>query len=427
MKLLRSIASIALLAALATGCSVNPVTGSNELSLMSPEQEVAIGEQQYEPSQQSQGGRYVVDPDLNVYVNNVGQKLARVSDRPDLPYEFVVLNNNVPNAWALPGGKIAINRGLLVLLDDESELAAVLGHEIVHAAARHGAQQQTQGTLLNVGLMAAGVALATQDHEAAGLAVGALGVGAQAWQAQYGQRQELQADKYGIDYMVRAGYDPQGAVELQKTFVKLSEGQSASWMESFFASHPPSQKRVEANREMAAEHPGGVRNRAEYQNAIAQLKEDMDAYKDYQQALKAMSEENYTRAQQLADSAVKAQPKEPLFWELQGRLDAQKKDMDAAAQAFGRAISANPEYFRPYVYRGMAYKQLDKPQQAAADFQKSMNLLPTQISAYYLGEYAMENGDRQKAIQYFQMAAQGDGEIAKAAQAKLQQLQQQGG
>ena len=183
MKLLRSIASIALLAALAAGCSVNPVTGSNELSLMSPEQEVAIGEQQYEPSQQSQGGRYVVDPDLNVYVNNVGQKLARVSDRPDLPYEFVVLNNNVPNAWALPGGKIAINRGLLVLLDDESELAAVLGHEIVHAAARHGAQQQTQGTLLNVGLMAAGVALATQDHEAAGLAVGALGVGAQAWQA----------------------------------------------------------------------------------------------------------------------------------------------------------------------------------------------------------------------------------------------------
>lgn len=417
---------ILLLTLAVSACSVNPVTGQKELTLMSPEQEVAIGKQQYGPSQQSQGGRYVVDPDLNAYVSQVGQKLARVSDRPDLPYEFVVLNNNVPNAWALPGGKIAINRGLLVLLDDESELAAVLGHEIVHAAARHGAQQQTQGTALNVGLVLAGVALASQDHQAAGLAMGALGVGAQAWQAQYGQGQELEADRYGVEYMVRAGYDPQGAVELQKTFVELSEGQQASWLESFFASHPPSQKRVEANQRLAAEHSGGVRNRAEYQRAIAQLKKDADAYKAYQQALNAASKEDYAEARKHNEKALKAQPKEPLFWEMKGRLEAQEKDFDGAAEAFGRAISANPEFFRPYVYRGMAYKQLEKPDQAAVDFQKSMDLLPTQISAYYLGEYALQNGDRQKAIQYFQLAAQGGGEIGEAAQAQLQRLQQQG-
>ena len=85
-----------------------------------------------------QGGAYVVDPELNRYVREVGARLARASDRA-LPYEFVVLNNSTPNAWALPGGKIAVNRGLLVELDNEAELAAVLGHEIVHAAARHGA------------------------------------------------------------------------------------------------------------------------------------------------------------------------------------------------------------------------------------------------------------------------------------------------
>src|SRR5690606_7503443 len=114
-------------------------------------------------AQQMQGGRYVVDPNLSVYVNEVGQKLARASHRPNLPYEFVVLNNDVPNAWAMPGGKIAINRGLLVLLEDESQLAAVLGHEVVHAAARHSAQQQTQSTLLGVGVMAAGLAVSTKD------------------------------------------------------------------------------------------------------------------------------------------------------------------------------------------------------------------------------------------------------------------------
>ncbi len=108
---IRSISTMALL--LAAGCSVNPVTGKNELSLMSAQQEVAIGNQQYSPAQQSQGGQYYLDSELTFYVSSIGKQLAAASDRPNLPYEFVVLNNSVPNAWALPGGKIAINRGLL--------------------------------------------------------------------------------------------------------------------------------------------------------------------------------------------------------------------------------------------------------------------------------------------------------------------------
>ena len=97
------------------GCVINPVTGDRELALVSADQEIAIGEQQYEPSQQMQGGEYALDPALTAYVAEVGQKLAAVSDR-QLPYEFVVLNSSVPNAWALPGGKIAVNRGLLTEL-----------------------------------------------------------------------------------------------------------------------------------------------------------------------------------------------------------------------------------------------------------------------------------------------------------------------
>ena len=117
------------------GCAVNPVTGKNELSFMSAQQEIAVGEKNYRPSRQSQGGDYYLNPKLQAYVAGVGRKLAAVSGQPDLPYDFVVLNNSVPNAWALPGGKIAINRGLLVYLEDESQLAAVLAHEVVHAAA----------------------------------------------------------------------------------------------------------------------------------------------------------------------------------------------------------------------------------------------------------------------------------------------------
>ena len=102
-------------AILLTACTVNPVTGQSELELVSTAQQIRIGEQQYAPAQQMQGGQYKVDPELSAYVQQVGQRLAAQSPA-DLPYEFVVLNNSVPNAWALPGGKIAINRGLLVEL-----------------------------------------------------------------------------------------------------------------------------------------------------------------------------------------------------------------------------------------------------------------------------------------------------------------------
>tara|TARA_B110000879_G_scaffold23780_2_gene31378 strand:+ start:1870 stop:2811 length:942 start_codon:yes stop_codon:yes gene_type:complete len=259
------------------GCAVNPVTGKNELSLISPAQEIAMGEKNYQPSRQSQGGDYYLDPTLQAYVKSVGERLAAVSDRPDLPYEFVVLNNSVPNAWAMPGGKIAINRGLLGYLEDESQLAAVLAHEIVHAAARHGASQMSRGTLANIGLAA--VAVGTQGRDGGQLYGMASQLGAAAWMAKYGRDDELESDFYGMDYMARAGYEPQGAVELQRTFVKLSEGRQTDFLSGLFASHPPSQRRVEANIAKAKELPKGQRYTKRYQAAIAQLNKDSRAYK----------------------------------------------------------------------------------------------------------------------------------------------------
>ncbi|WP_347329911.1 M48 family metalloprotease [Marinimicrobium locisalis] len=406
----------------ATACSVNPVTGERELTIMSAEGEIAAGAENYLPSRQAQGGRYVVDPELELYVSNVMEKLAAVSDRPGLPYEIVVLNNDVPNAWALPGGKMAINRGLLMELEDEAQLASVLGHEIVHAAARHSAQQQTQNLLLQVGMVAAGVAASQSDSDYAGLAMGAVGVGATAWQAQYSQSHELEADRYGIEYMAKAGYDPQAAVELQETFVRLSEGQQSGWLEGFLSSHPPSQKRVARNRELASQYNGGERNKAAYQRAIAQLRKDQKAYEHYQKAQKTASEENYSQALGLVEKAIQEQPRENLFWELKGRLLLEQEKEDEALKAFDRAVAANPEFFRPLVYRGVLNKQKGNAQQARSDLKASQDLLPTQLASYHLGELAQQSGDRQSAIDYYKQAAAGGGELGQAAQAKLSQL-----
>ncbi|MGB5496390.1 MAG: M48 family metalloprotease, partial [Sedimenticolaceae bacterium] len=190
------------------GCAVNPVTGKNEITLVSEAQEMAIGQKNYGPYRQAQGGDYILEPALTAYVASVGDRLAKVSDRK-LPYEFKVLNDSSPNAWALPGGKISINRGLLVELRSEAELAAVLAHEIVHAAARHSAQSMERGMFLQGALVAAGVALGDSGYGDVGL-MGA-NVGAQLTNQKFSRDDESEADLYGMRYMVRAGYDPSAA------------------------------------------------------------------------------------------------------------------------------------------------------------------------------------------------------------------------
>lgn len=423
MKVVSHILIISALAWSTTGCVVNPVTGKSQISLMSPEQEVAAGAQNYVPAQQSQGGQYVVDPGLTTYVQQVGRKLAAVSDRPDLPYEFVVLNNDVPNAWAMPGGKLAINRGLLVYLNDEAQLAAVMGHEIVHAAARHSAQQQTQNVLVGAGVLIAGVAMAEKKPEYGALGVGALAVGSQAWQAKYGRDHELQSDEVGMKYMAKAGYDAQAAVELQEIFVKLSEGRNAGFIEGLFASHPPSQERVNKNRQHATKYPGGVRNKDAFQRAMAQVNKDKKAYDNYQKAQKLAGEKKYIDALAYVDQSIAQQPKENLFWEMKGQLLLQQNKTSEAVTALDRAIQVNPKYFKPYVFRGIAYNQLNKNDLAEKDLITSQRYLPTQIAAYYLGEVSMAKGNRSQAAQYYEQAAQGGGDIGEAAKGKLGKLQ----
>ncbi|MCE2426333.1 MAG: M48 family metalloprotease, partial [Pseudomonadales bacterium] len=194
---------------LAAGCAVNPVTGQRQLSLLTTADEIAIGQDQYRPVQQASGGAYKVDPEVTDYVASVGERVAAVSDRA-LPYEFVVVNDGTPNAWALPGGKIGIHRGLLVELENEAELAALLGHEVVHAAAKHSANQMQRNLLF--GLAGLGVGLAVDDSKHARSIVGATQLGLQLASLKYGRDDERESDYYGMKYMHAAGYDTSAAV-----------------------------------------------------------------------------------------------------------------------------------------------------------------------------------------------------------------------
>lgn len=407
------------LTSLSASCMVNPVTGQQELSLVSADQEIAIGAQQYAPAQQSQGGRYYIDPEVQRYVNEVGQQLAKVSDRPDLPYEFVVLNNAVPNAWALPGGKIALNRGLLVHLQDESQLAAVLAHEIVHAAARHSATQMSRGMLAGIGLQV--LDTATGSHALGGMAAQ---IGASAFMARYGRAAELESDAYGMDYMARAGYDPHGAVSLQKKFVELSKNRQQDFLSGLFASHPPSQERVAANRAKAQTMPAaGVRNQERFVKKMARIHRDLPAYTAQEEAVAAMRAKAPEKALDLLDRAIRLQPDEGQFWELRGHAWKMLKDDKKAGQAFNTAVSKNPHYFSHYLARGIHAFAQGQQDNAQRDLESSRQLLPTAVASLYLGDIAVQRGDKQTARAFYQEAAQDSGEIGKAARAKLSALE----
>ncbi len=419
MRIFKTFAWLALALAL-TACGVNPVTGKKEIQFISEAQELQIGEQHYSPTQQSEGGQMNVLPDLTTYVSEVGRKLAAVADR-QLPYEFVVLNNSVPNAWALPGGKIAINRGLLTELRNEAELAAVLGHELVHAAARHGAKAQERGTLLQAGMAAAqiGAAIGGADANLAGLMIQGAGVGAQMIQQKYGRDQELESDYYGMKYMKLAGYDPWGAVTLQETFVRLSETddrRQASWLEGLFASHPPSAERVEKNKLTATQlGRGGDLGAQRYEAHLKSLREAKPAYDKYDQALAAAGKKDFAAAKAAATDAARLLPREGRFHELLGELALADKQPTAAIAHYRQAIELNPEYFGSYLGAGVAQFQAGNKAQAEQWLAKSAQLLPTAPAAYYLGTIARDRGDKVKAMEYYRAAAGSQSQLGQLA------------
>ena len=407
--------------ALLTGCTVNPVTGQKQLSLISESQELEMGAEQYVPTQQTQGGRFYIDPELTLYVQEVGEKLARVSDRPDLPYEFVVLNNSTPNAWALPGGKIAINRGLLTKLETEAQLASVLGHEIVHAAARHSVQRMQQGMIISAGV--AGLGLALSDNEWAGLVMGGAAVGAQLALAQYSQGDELESDAYGIRYMKAAGYDPTAAVELQQLFLELSQGNNSNWLQGLFATHPPSAKRVEKNRELVRQlGAGGYVGRDVYQQKTAILKELEPAYEAHDKALKLASDGDWAPALKAINSAISQVPREAMFYALRGRIHQAQGDREQAQQDFDKAVSLYPEMFKYQLYDGLNALDMDNLEQARNHLNRANEVVPTSIAYLRLGDIAVRQGRREDARAYYSTAAQAGGDVGAEAQKKLAAL-----
>lgn len=376
--------------AVVASCTVNPVTGKSELSLLDEDQEVSLGEAQYQPSQQAQGGPYVSDPDLTRYVQSIGQQLARVADRR-LPYEFVIIDDSRPNAWALPGGKIAINRGLLTRLNSEAELAAVLSHEIVHAAARHSAKSIERSLLLSSVINMAGSALADQNNRYATIFDSGAQLGAQFIVSSYGREAELESDAFGMLYMQRAGFDPMAAVTLQETFVALSKARSASWLDGMLASHPPSEERVRRNQVTAEQlragrSQPGIQGFDRYQLKLDRLSTKTQGYELAANAQESLDAGDLELAHRQINQALEVTQTEALLWGIAGQIALADEQPALSDRHFSRAIAINDRHFRYYLGRGLARQALAQLNGAISDLEASQQIFATDIAAKALQE-----------------------------------------
>ncbi len=273
-------ATLAVSLALNAACTTAPAGGGPILAAGSIEDDVRAGREAHPQILQEYGGA-VENPELAAYVSRVGNRVKDVSELADLDFTFTVLDSEIVNAFALPGGYVYVSRGLLAYADDEAELASVLAHEIGHVTARHGASRQTTGQLATFGLGLLGVLGGAVLGGEEGAKLGAQ-LGQQAGYGltqTYSRSQEYEADALGIRYLARAGYDPEASpdflealetsAELQAKLAGTSVREPGA-LDHFFASHPYTPDRVKEARELAGEHgqSGDERDRKRFLAAI---------------------------------------------------------------------------------------------------------------------------------------------------------------
>jgi predicted Zn-dependent protease len=222
-------------------CESAPVTGRNQLILVPESQDAQLGLQAYQQIKKEE--KVSTDPELNRRVQEVGRRIAAVSGHPEWDWQFTVFQNDEPNAFALPGGKVGVYTGLFKVAKDDAQLATVLGHEVGHAIARHGAERMSQGMLEQAGLavlgVATGPAYAQLAAQAATLAI----------VLPYSRTQESEADHIGLILMAKAGYDPHEAIQLWENFQKLG----GSRPPEFLSTHPSEGTRIQRLEELMPE------------------------------------------------------------------------------------------------------------------------------------------------------------------------------
>lgn len=246
-------------------CATNPVTGKRDVVFISNQQEIAMG-QQADPEVISQFGLYPNET-LQRFINEKGQKMAAISHRNDIKYEFKIVDSPVLNAFALPGGYVYFTRGIMAHFNNEAQFAGVLGHEIGHITARHSAKQQSKAMLAQLGLVV-GMVVSPQLAQFGDAAQQSLGL----LFLKFGRDDERQSDRLGVEYSTKIGYDATEMADFFRTLQREQEKSGAEAVPDFLSTHPNPADRYETVKELAADWKQKVKTTNLQVNRNAYLK-----------------------------------------------------------------------------------------------------------------------------------------------------------
>lgn len=396
------------------GCATDPVTGRKTLVMMGKEQEIAL-DRKHSPHQFSEDFGPSQDTRLNDYVAGVGRQLSSRSHRPDMPYSYRAVNANYVNAYAFPGGSIAATRGILLELEDEDQLAGLWGHEIGHVNARHFAERQAKGSLIQLVALGAGIA-AAEKNPAYGELAGLLGnLGGGALLAHYSREDEREADALGMEYMVRSGHNPVGMVDLMELLNRESK-HKPNVVELMFSTHPMSSERMETARQrvardyaLAARRP---RQRERYMDNTSRLRALRGAIQEEQKAEAMLAKKDYTTAEQHLRAALAQAPDDYPGLVLMGKTQMAMKRPHEAEPYLSRAKAVYPGEAQAVHLSGIAKLQMKQPEAALDEFKTYERLLPGNPNTTFLKAYSLDMMQRrqdaaQEYYRYLQMTRQG--------------------
>ena len=397
------------------GCATSPVTGRRQLMLVSEEQEIQI-DKQNSPHQFSADYGVVQDKALNRYVHQTGKALAARSHRPHMPYSFRVVNANYVNAYAFPGGSIACTRGILLSLDNEAELAALLGHELGHVNARHTAQQMSKGILTQAVVGGLSVLVGTRGATYGELASQLGMIGAGALLASYSRDNEREADALGMEYMVQTGYGPQGMIGLMDMLRGLSK-RKPSAIELMFATHPMSDERYRTAVETAQLEYKSAENlrlyRERYMDNTAKLRTLNGAIEEMQIGEREMMQKKFDNAEDHFDEALKLVPNDYTGLVMMSTCKLFQKKYKEGITYAEKAQQVYPEEAQAYHLSGFAKIQTRDFEAAYQEFKTYEKLLPGNANTIFFKGYAQEGMQHIEQAaneyqRYLQLVQQGD-------------------
>lgn len=395
--------------------------------LVTEEQEIGM-DKQSSPHQLSADYGPTQDTQLNAYVSEVGTSLSDKSHRPQMPYSYQVVNANYVNAYAFPGGTIACTRGIMLGLDNEAELSALLGHEIGHVNARHTASRMS--TQVMVGALAGlggAVVGAQYGGEWGALAGGLGGIGVGALLASYSRDDERQADDLGMEYMTRAEYDPDGMVGLME-MLNEQHDKEPSALEVMFSTHPMSSERLATARKSANEKHVGAREyavyRERYMDNTASLRAIEPAIKDLQEAEKLMRAKKYGEAEEKCVAALSVAPDDYTGLLLMSKCQIVQEKYDKAMPYTQKATDVYPGEAQALQLNGLLLVKSEKYEAAFANFDSYEKTLPGNPYTIFYKGYSQEGmgHTREAAREYVRfLKVVNEGEQAKYAYSRLVQ------